>query len=59
MGVPLPSWPSIKLYTDVPVERILNNVQSQHLAMTYGDYVEELKNLCYLMNIRVVDDSKL
>jgi L-fucose isomerase-like protein len=58
MGVPRPSWPSIKLFTDVPVERILNNVQSQHLAMTYGTCVEELKHLCYLLNIKVVDDSK-
>jgi L-fucose isomerase-like protein len=58
MGVPLPPWPSIKLYTDVPVERILNNIQSQHLAMTYGTYVEELKHLCYLLDIRVIDDSK-
>lgn len=57
MGVPLPSWPSVKLYADVPVERILNNVQSQHFAMAYGNYVEELKNLCYLLNIRVVNDS--
>lgn len=57
MGVPLPSWPSIKLYTDAPVEQILNNVQSQHFAMTYGNYVQELKDLCYLLNIKVVDDS--
>ncbi len=57
MGVPLPSWPSVKLFTDVPVQRILNNIQSQHLAMTYGNYVEELKNLCYLLDIKVMDDS--
>jgi L-fucose isomerase-like protein len=57
MGVPLPPWPSVKLYTDVPVERILNNVQSQHLAMTYGNHVEELKHLCFLLNIKVIDDS--
>lgn len=57
MGVPLPPWPSVKLYTDVPVQRILNNVQSQHLAMTYGNYVDELRNLCYLLDIKVVDDS--
>ena len=57
MGVPLPSWPSVKLYTDVTVERILNNIQSQHLAMTYGDHVDSLKHLCYLLNIKVIDDS--
>jgi L-fucose isomerase-like protein len=58
MGVPLPPWPSVKLYTDVSVEQVLNNVQSQHFAMTYGNYVEELKNLCYLLNIKVFDDTK-
>lgn len=58
MGVPLPPWPSVKLHTDVSVERILNNIQSQHLAMTYGTYVEELKLLCHLLGIHVIDDSK-
>jgi L-fucose isomerase-like protein len=58
MGVPLPPWPSVKLYTDASVEQILNNVQSQHFAMTYGNYVEELKNLCYLLDIKVLDDTK-
>jgi L-fucose isomerase-like protein len=57
MGVPLPPWPSVKLYSDVAVEQILNNVQSQHFAMTYGHYAEELKNLCYLLSIKVLDDS--
>jgi L-fucose isomerase len=58
MGVPLPPWPSVKLYTDVPVGQILNHVQSQHLAMTYGNFAGALKDLCYLLDISVVDDAR-
>jgi L-fucose isomerase-like protein len=59
MGVPLPSWPSIKFYTDVPVRQVLNHVQSQHFAAVYGTYVNELVDLCNLLNIEVVCDSEL
>jgi L-fucose isomerase-like protein len=57
MGVPLPSWPSVKFFPDVPVRRILDHVQSQHFAMTYGSFVEELQDLCRLLGIRAVVDS--
>ena len=57
MGVPLPSWPSVKFYPDVPVRQILNHVLSQHFAVVYGDYVKELIDLCYLLNIKVIVDS--
>jgi L-fucose isomerase-like protein len=57
MGVPLPSWPSVKFYPDVPVRRILDHVQSQHFAMTYGDHVQELVDLCRLLGIRTVVDA--
>jgi L-fucose isomerase-like protein len=58
MGVPLPSWPSVTFYTDVPVRRVLDNVQSQHFAAVFGDYVDELKDLCSLLNIKAVSDVK-
>jgi len=58
MGVPLPSWPSVTFYPDVPVRRILDHVQSQHFAMTYGHHVEELKHLCRLLGIRAVVDAR-
>lgn len=57
MGVPLPSWPSVKFYTDVPVKQVLNHVQSQHFAAVYGTYVHELTDLCKLLDIEVVVDS--
>ncbi len=58
MGVPLPSWPSVKFYTDVPVRRILDHVQSQHFAAVPGDCVEELKDLCQLLGIKPILDVK-
>jgi L-fucose isomerase-like protein len=57
MGVPLPSWPSVKFFPDAPVRSILDHVQSQHFAAVYGDYVEELKNICYLLDIKAVVDA--
>jgi L-fucose isomerase-like protein len=58
MGVPLPSWPSVKFFPDVPVRRILDHVQSQHFAMAYGDHVEELRHLCRLLGIRAIVDAR-
>jgi hypothetical protein len=53
------SWPSIKFFPDVPVKQILNHVQSQHFAAVYGTYVEELLDLCRLLNIEAVVDSNI
>ncbi len=58
MGVPLPSWPSITFYTDVPVRQVLDHVQSQHFAAVFGTHVNELIDLCQLLDIEVVNDSK-
>ena len=59
MGVPLPSWPSITFYPDVPVRQVLDHVQSQHFAAVYGNYVSELVDLCKLLNIEVILDTPL
>lgn len=59
MGVPLPSWPSIKFYPDVPVRAVLDHVQSQHFAAVFGTYVNELVDLCKLLDIEIVNDSKI
>jgi L-fucose isomerase-like protein len=56
MGVPLPSWPSLTFYPDAPVRQILDHVQSQHFAAIYGDYVNELLDLCALLDIEAVLD---
>ena len=59
MGVPLPPWPSISFYPDSSVRSILDNVQSQHFAAVFGNYVEELIHLCYLLDIDVVLDISM
>ncbi len=56
MGVPLPSWPRVKFYPDASVRRILDHVQSQHFAAVFGDYVDELLDLCYLLDIKAIVD---
>jgi L-fucose isomerase len=56
MGVPLPSWPSIKFFPDGNVRSILDHVLSQHFALVYGNYVDELVNLCYLLDIKPILD---
>jgi L-fucose isomerase-like protein len=56
MGVPLPPWPSVKFYPDSSVRSILDHVQSQHFAAVYGDYVDELKDICYLLDIKPILD---
>ena len=58
MGVPLPSWPSVKFFPDVPVRQILDHVQSQHFAAVYGDHVGELLDLCNLLGIEAVLDGR-
>jgi L-fucose isomerase len=57
MGVPLPSWPSVKFYPDVPVKQVLDHVQSQHFAAVYGTWVNELRDLCKLLDIEIVSDT--
>jgi len=54
LGISLPSWPSIKFYPDGSVRRILDKVMSQHFALVYGDYVDELLDLCYLLDIKPI-----
>jgi L-fucose isomerase-like protein len=56
MGVPLPPWPSVKFFPDGSVRSILDHVQSQHFAAVFGDCVEELVNLCRLLDIKPVLD---
>lgn len=57
MGVPLPSWPSIKFYPDSPVRQVLDHVQSQHFAAVYGSYANELIDLCKILKIKYVADT--
>jgi L-fucose isomerase-like protein len=56
MGVPLPSWPSVKFVPDSSVRQILDHVQSQHFAVVYGDFAQEMIELCHMMDIKTIID---
>jgi L-fucose isomerase-like protein len=56
MGVPLPSWSSVKFYPDGNVRSILDHVQSQHFAAVFGDHADVLVELCTLLDIKVIRD---
>jgi hypothetical protein len=58
MGVPLPSWPSVRFVPDAPVRSILDHVPSQHFAAVRGDCTRELLDLCYLLDIEAVLDGR-
>jgi L-fucose isomerase-like protein len=56
MGVPLPSWPSVKFYPDGKVRSILDHVLSQHFAVVFGDHAKDLAELCGLLGIKAIVD---
>ena len=45
-------------HPDANMNNILNNVLSQHFAAVFGYYVDELLEICYLMDIKPVLDIK-
>lgn len=50
---PTPDFPSILLKPGMPVEQYLETVPGQHIVMVYGDYVQDMKLLCKLLDIEV------
>ena len=52
---PAPQLPSLEVFPDsCTVEEFAENVCSQHVIVAYGDFVEELRDFCRLMNIELV-----
>lgn len=52
---PAPQLPSLQVFPDsCTVEQFAQNVLSQHVIVAYGDYVEELRDFCRLMDIDFV-----
>ena len=51
---PTPDFPSMLIKLEMPVQRYMENVPGQHIIVAYGDHVEEMKDLCKLMDIEVV-----
>ena len=52
---PTPDFPSILLKPGMDIQKYLNTVPGQHIVMMYGDWVEDIKLLCYFMDIEVVE----
>ena len=52
---PAPQLPSLEVFPDsCTVEEFAQNVSSQHVIVTYGNYVEEIKDFCKMMDIELV-----
>ena len=51
---PSPDFPSILLKLEIPMSEYVNKVPGQHIILVHGDWVEQLSELCRLMNIKVI-----
>ena len=52
---PAPQLPSLEIVLkSCTVEEFAQNVSSQHVIIAYGDYVEELTDLCRLLGIQII-----
>ena len=52
---PAPQLPSLEIFPDsCTVEEFAQNVLCQHVIVAYGDYKEQLKDFCKLMDIDLV-----
>jgi L-fucose isomerase-like protein len=50
---PTPDFPSVLLKLEIPVQKYLENVPGQHIIISYGDWTNELRQMCGLMGIAV------
>ena len=51
---PTPDFPSVMLTLEMPVQTYLETVPGQHIIMVYGDWKQQLVDLCKLMYIQPV-----
>lgn len=52
---PAPQLPSLQVFPDsCTVEQFAQNVLCQHVIVAYGDFVEEIRDFCKLMDIDLV-----
>jgi L-fucose isomerase-like protein len=51
---PTPDFPSVLLKLEISVQKYLERVPGQHIIMVYGDWVDQLTDLCALLDIEVV-----
>lgn len=53
-STPTPDFPSVKLQLEMPVQKYLETVPGQHIVMVYGDWKEQLVELCNLLRIQPI-----
>ncbi len=51
---PTPDFPAALLEPEMSVSDYIDKVPGQHIIMVYGDYVEKVKEVCYILGIEVV-----
>jgi len=51
---PAPQLPSLEIRVDFPVEDFIQKVMSQHYILCYGDYQENIRDLCRILQIGIV-----
>ena len=51
---PAPQLPSLEIFPDTSVEDFAQKISGQHYIIVYGDYLQALKDFCFLKNIKVV-----
>ncbi|MHA9738136.1 hypothetical protein [Robinsoniella peoriensis] len=52
---PTPDFPAVLLTLTMPIEEYLDKVPGQHIIMVYGDWIEDVKTVCRLLDIEVVE----
>ena len=48
-------WPHAFIKLDFDSKILFRQLRSEHIHIIYGDYVSELKILCNLLNIRIIE----
>lgn len=51
---PAPQLPSLEIILDVPIDDFAQKIMSQHYIITYGDNTQVLRDLCNLLDIRII-----
>lgn len=52
---PAPQLPSLEVFPDCcTVEEFVQKVSSQHVLVTYGDWTEEIRDFCKIMDIEMI-----
>ena len=51
---PAPQLPSLEIFLDVPVEDFAQKISGQHYIIAYGNYLQALRDFCFLKGIEVI-----